>query len=340
MTSRFIILAVLLIAGHSPSSLAAAGAAESALVFNTTAPKNDLRGDFQAQVLFAQSQVIPARPREDDRQPRLISLRKSLLMVRPLRADDAPISVTALDHSGKVLGVLKMLPPALLPTTAYALEGAPAGTLDFTPKGSTHGLIDDPAGIAKLAETDGRALRTMIGRHALVEIATADGRWVKDIHLPSSKGLDGKVVRVKAGAGYGSTIHYDGRTVEIGRGQSLAFKAANGRWFREGELDNNGLRYAGDAWSVDLPAEWIRPGLALRFLRGKAVGDLSPIDVGAPTQLLLHTIDLGFLTTPRGAFGFAKDPEAHREYFQTAPVSRLIVSPVSYTHLRAHETLS
>jgi hypothetical protein len=61
MTSRFALLTGLLIAGHFPSSFAASGSAESALVFNTTAPKNDLKGDFEAQVLFAQSQVIPAR---------------------------------------------------------------------------------------------------------------------------------------------------------------------------------------------------------------------------------------------------------------------------------------
>ena len=48
--------------------------------------------------------------------------------------------------------------------------------------------------------------------------------------------------------------------------------------------------------------------------------------MGAPTQLLIHTIDVGMLTTPRGAFAFAKDPEAHREYFQTVPTSRLIVA--------------
>ena len=113
MSPRLAVLIGLLIAGHSPSSLAAAGAAESALVFNTTAPKNDLKGDFEAQVLFAQSQIIPARPREDDRQPRLISLRKTLLMVRPLRADATPISVTVLDGAGKVLGTAKMSPPAL-----------------------------------------------------------------------------------------------------------------------------------------------------------------------------------------------------------------------------------
>jgi hypothetical protein len=326
MSPRLAVLIGLLIAGHSLSSLSAAGAAESALVFNTTVPKNDLRGDFEAQVLFAQSQVIPSRPREDDRQPRLISLRKALLMVRPLRADATAISVTALDASGKELGVLKLNPPTMLPKTAYFMEGLPAGGLDFNPKGSSLGLIDDADGIAKLAEKDGGELRAMLGKNALVEVATADGRWVKDIHLPAAKAVDGKIVRINAGAGYGSTVHYGESQVSVSRGQSVVFKASGGRWFREGELENNGLRYATDAWSVDLPAEWIRPGFSLRFFQGKAAGELSPIDVGAPTQLLLHTIDLGFLTTPRGAFRFATDREAHREYFQTMPASQLVVS--------------
>ena len=174
----------------------------------------------------------------------------------------------------------------------------------------------------------------MLGKNALVEVATADGRWVKDIHLPAAKAVDGKIVRINAGAGYGSTVHYGESQVSVSRGQSAVFKASGGRWFREGELENNGLRYATDAWSVDLPAEWIRPGLALRFLQGKAAGELSPIDVGAPTQLLLHTIDLGFLTTPRGAFRFATDREAHREYFQTMPASQLVVSQYAPMHFK------
>ena len=304
------------------------------MVFNTTIQKNDLKGDFEAQVFFAQSQIIPARPREDDRQPRLVSLRKALLMVRPLRADATPVSVTAVDGSGKELGTLKLNPPEQLPKTAYFVEGVPAAGLDFAPKGSSLGLVDGSAEISKLSEADGGALRTMLGQYALVEISTADGRWVKDIHLPSARGLDGKVVRVNAGAGYGSTIHYGDQSVSVSRGQTVTFKAVGGRWFREGELDNNGLRYARDAWSVDLPAEWIRPGLVLRFRQGKASGELAAIDVGAPTQLLLHTIDLGFLTTPRGAFRFAGDREAHREYFQTVPASQLIVSRYAPLHLK------
>ena len=334
MYPRLAVLTVLLVAGQFSSSFAAPAPSESALVFNTTVPKNDLRGDFQAQVLFAQSQVIPSRPREDDRQPRLISQRKALLMVRPLRAEAAPVSVTAVDASGKELGTLKLNPPELLPKTAYLLEGVPEAGLDFTSKSRSVGEVKTRAEIEKLADVTGAGLRAVLRGHVVAEVETADGRWTRDICLPSGSGLDGKLVRINAGAGYPSTIHYDGRTVEISRGQSLLFKCANGKWFREGELDNNGLRYASDAWSVDLPGEWIRPGLVLRFLHGKTSGELSPIDVGAPTQLLLHTIDLGFLTAPRGAFRFAADREAHREYFQTVPVSQLVVSQYAPLHLK------
>jgi len=320
-------------AAVSLSGFAAASSSEGSLIFNATTPVNDLKGQFEAQVLFAQSQVIPARVREGDRQPHLVGLRKTLLMVRPLRSDGAPLSVTVMEASGKELGTLNLNPPEQLPKTAYFVEGIPAGGLDFSPKGAKLGTIGEAADIAKLGETDGSLVRAMLGRYGLVEIATADGRWVKQIHLPAARGLDGKVVQVNAGAGYGSTIHYGERQVSVSRGQTVVFKAVGGRWFREGELDNNGLRYARDAWSAELPAAWIRPGLALRLRQGQATGELAGLAVGAPTQLLLHTIDLGFLTPPRDAFRFAKDPEAQREYFQTLPASRLIVTRYAPLHL-------
>ena len=333
MNLRLPALAGLAVAAVSLSGFAAASPSESSLIFNATTPINDLKGQFEAQVLFAQSQVIPARVREGDRQPHLVSLRKTLLMVRPLRADGAPLSVTFMEATGKELGALNLNPPEQLPKTAYFVEGIPAGGLDFSPKGAKLGTISEAADIAKLGETDGSLVRGMLGRYGLVEIATADGRWVKQIYLPAARGLDGKVVRVNAGAGYGSTIHYGERQVSVSRGQAVVFKAVEGRWFREGELDNNGLCYARDAWSAVLPAEWIQPGLRLRLRQGQATGELSGVAVGAPTQLLLHTIDLGFLTPPRDAFRFAKDPEAQREYFQTLPASRLIVTRYAPLHL-------
>jgi len=330
---RLLLLPCLLVASNL-SAADPAPSAEPITTFNTTVPTDDLKGNLPAQVLFAQSQVIPARPREGDRQPHLIGSRQTLLMVRLVApTGTAPLTVTAKGKDGKEWGTLTMNPPNLLPKTAYFLDGAPDKGLDFTPTGKTVATVKGATEIGKLSDRTGASLRERLRTAALVEIATADGQWTRDIHLPAGEGLDGKVVRVVAAAGYASTIHYGERTVGIGRGQTQTFKCFGGRWFRDGELENNALTYARDAWSALLPAAWVQPGLSLHFRRGAAVGELAPVEVGAPTQLLIHTIDLGFLTPPRDAFAFAKDPEAHREYFQTVPVSRLIISQYAPLHL-------
>ena len=313
----------------SPEAGQSGSEATSALppiVFNRTAPINDLQGTLAAEVKFAQSQILPARPREGDNQPHLTGRRKTLLLVRPLKPDDAtPMSVLARAGSGKTLGTLALNAPRLLPKTAYYLEGVPEVT-DFTPGAGPTTAV--PGGdLAKLSDQQGAFLAGLLKDHALVEIATADGRWVRDIYLPADKALDGKMVRTKSQAGYQSTIHHDGRQAPLSRGQSLQFKCRDGQWIREGELDNNALTYARSTWSGVLPAEWIAPGLTLELRQGKLNGTLTGLKVGAPTQLLIHTIDVGMLTTPRGKFEFAREPEAHREYFQTVPVSRFIVAP-------------
>lgn len=316
------LLAAALLSVHLPVSASAA----TPLVFNKTTPVNDLRGSLAAQVLFAQSQIIPARPRAGDDQPYLVSQRKALLLVRPLAPNDStPMSVIVRDGQGKMLANANLNPPAKLPKTAFYLEGAPEGAVDFTPqKGDTAAIPG--ADLQKLKEPGGAFLLESLRRNALVEIATADGQWVGEIHLPKDAALEGKMVRVRSDAGYGSTIFYSGRQVAIGRGQTQQFKFVSGQWIRDGELDNNRIVYAENTWSGVLPAEWIAPGLTLQIRQGNLTGDLADLKVGAPTQLLIHTIDLGFLTTPRGRFEFAKDPQAHREYFQTVPTSRLIVT--------------
>jgi len=57
---------------------------------------------------------------------------------------------------------------------------------------------------------------------------TADRQWVRDIYLPQDKALDGRIVRVKSEAGYGSTVYSSRRQVALSRGQSLQFKCVNG----------------------------------------------------------------------------------------------------------------
>ncbi len=336
MTPRFFWFPIALsLSALIPAGGGAAAATEPDLIFNATKPSNDLKGSFEAQVLFAQSQVIPSKPRADDRQPRLISLRKALLIVRPLKSDGAsPVTVSVLNASGRPLGDLTLNPPARLPATAYSVEGVPQGGVDFSvDKDADVDVLSARADIERLSDAQGGMLRERLTRHGAVEIRTGDGRWTRDIHLPPGEGLDGKAVRINAEAGYGSTVHYDGRQVNVSRGQTVLIKCAGGRWFREGELDNNRLRYAADAWSVAVPGEWIRPGVSFRFRRGAESGELAALPVGAPTQLILHTIDVGLLTPPRDAFAFAKDPEAHREYFQTLPATQFVVSQYAPLHL-------
>jgi hypothetical protein len=314
---------------------ATATAADDLLVFNTTVPANDLKGDFAAQVMFAQSQILPAHPRKDDNQPHLTGNRRCLLLVRPLKNDGAsPLQVIALDKTGKRLGTFRLHPPDKLPKTAYFADGIPEGPISFTPLAGPTVVVSEKQELGKLSDANAGFLPGRLRQHAVVEIQTADGQWVRDIYLPANADLTGKIVRVRSEAGYSSTLHFGGRTIGITRGQTLEFKFVGGQWLLESDLENQGLTFATDAWSGVLPAEWIVPGLKLQFRQGALIGELSDIRVGAPTQLLLHTIDIGMLVPPRDRFEFARDPTAHREYFQTVPTSRMIVSQYEPLYLR------
>lgn len=327
-------LAGLIMAVMASCPLLAAVHPPPSLVFNDRAPINDLQGSLAAQVQFAQSQILPAHPQAGDNQPRLVAQRKSLLLVRPLLADaDTPMSVTALDGAGRELGTLSLNPPNLLPRTAYYLDGTPEEGVDFTPGPGTGAVINSSSELARLSDPTGAFLLGKLQPNALVTIQTTDGRWVRDIHLPGGAELEGKMVRLVSNAGYNSTVYYSGRQITLSRGQSLQFKFVGDQWIRDGELENNGITYARDSWSAVLPADWIRPGLSLQLSQGALSGELADLQIGAPSELLIHTIDIGMLTSPRDRFDFAKDPEAQREYFQTVPTSRLIVSQYAPLYL-------
>ncbi len=183
--------------------------------------------------------------------------------------------VTAVNAGGKTLGSVTLAPPDKLPQTAYHVEGVPEGKIDFTPKPGANSVVREGRDLEKLADPKGAQLLALVRRSASVEIETADGRWVGEIHLPKGSGLEGKVIRCRSQAGYNSTIHYSGRSVVLSRDQAIVFKYLRGQWIREGEFDNNGLVYADETWSGVLPAEWIAPGLRLEFRQGDLNGELS-----------------------------------------------------------------
>jgi len=299
-------------------------------VFNNNDFPSDLDGSLEASVSFAQSQIMPSiHGVKDDIQPYLVAQRTSLLLIKPKRTDlniTTPFSVAAIDNQGRNLGTMRLNPPSQLPITAYAIDGIPEGDIDFSPVAGPSTVISSAAEIAKLNDSSTVFLQTTLTNNNLVDINTANGVWTRDIYLPNSESMTDKVVRVTSKAGYSSNIHYSGRSTTVTRGNTLVFKYLSGQWIRDGELENNNLIYANNTWSIKLPPSWIKPGMKMKFTHGDLSGELIGLKVGAPSELLIHTIDIGMLTEPRDAFYFAKDTSAQREFFQTIPVSRMTVS--------------
>lgn len=294
------------------------------LVFNTNEGINDLTGSLQATVHFAQSQIIPAAPRPNDPQPTLVANRRTLLMVKPaIIVDD--LNVTVKDSSGGTLGSLALDSPEDLPN-------ATPKDISFTQPAGSHYIIDSRDEIEKLNDPKASFLNGLLQKYELIQIRLADGRWTSNIYLPHEVD-SGKVVTIKSNAGYISNVHYSNATVYIRAGNEENFEFMGSQWIRESALYNKDILYAQNTWSVTLPQQWIKPGISMSFTSGELTGELNNIAVGAPTQLLLNTIDIGMLTPPRNKFTFTESPKFHREYFQTVPVSRMIVSAYQAVHL-------
>ncbi|MEF3404587.1 M66 family metalloprotease [Agromyces sp. CCNWLW203] len=90
--------------------------------------------------------------------------------------------------------------------------------------------------------------------------------------------------------------------------------------------------YSERAWSVELPWNLVVPGLSLSFTDdGARTGtlDAAEIDFAAPTELVINGTELGMLTDPPTGSGhlMLTDPAAAgSDYFQTIPVSKLIIA--------------
>ena len=104
------------------------------------------------------------------------------------------------------------------------------------------------------------------------------------------------------------------------------------------ESDNEAspkVEYSTEAWSVVLPPDVMRNGLSLRFKTQENDGDqragrlpTTAITIGEASQLVLQSIRLGMLTDPERRSGqyTLNDPvAAASDYFQTIPVSRLVM---------------
>ncbi|TDR79654.1 glycosyl hydrolase family 95 catalytic domain-containing protein [Paludibacterium purpuratum] len=203
----------------------------------------------------------------------------------------------------------------------------------FSDPGNYDLTIADQATLNRMKDDfSGDYLNTQFNSHNAVEIQTYDGAWIKDFYLPTNAGLEGKIVKFTADAGYSSLIHCSGKSYELQRGVTTLLRYYRGVWYSQDDLAYSQITYSNRYWSAILPPEIVQPGITLHFEHGGRHGTLSNINIGAPNELVIHTIDLGMLTPPRNEFTFQKDPELHRQYFQQIPVSRLIVTQYESQH--------
>eukprot|EP00537_Pseudo-nitzschia_pungens_P004226 CAMPEP_0172357256 /NCGR_PEP_ID=MMETSP1060-20121228/1626_1 /TAXON_ID=37318 /ORGANISM="Pseudo-nitzschia pungens, Strain cf. cingulata" /LENGTH=214 /DNA_ID=CAMNT_0013077835 /DNA_START=1082 /DNA_END=1722 /DNA_ORIENTATION=+ len=73
--------------------------------------------------------------------------------------------------------------------------------------------------------------------------------------------------------------------------------------------------------------------MTLEFASSNGFKGVPEAKVGVVTELIITTLDAGFLTEPRNEFTFRDDPTTNREYFETTLATRLIVVQYETIHL-------
>ncbi|MEY1389156.1 M66 family metalloprotease [Providencia stuartii] len=180
----------------------------------------------------------------------------------------------------------------------------------------------------------------VINNNDNIHIATRNANWARHFTLETHPNFKNKKIYFSSEADYDSHVFYGDQKITIKKGDSQLFVCDEFGFWRtyEGEPlindDSDEIRYIENGWSVAIPAEYIKPKIRLEFDYHGKQGTLSDIYVGAPTELLLHTIDIGMLTPYRGELAFQKNAELQRQYFQQIPINRLIVSHYAPIHLK------
>ncbi|MFA0413997.1 M66 family metalloprotease [Vibrio renipiscarius] len=298
------------------------------IFFNTNQLGNMLTGELSGAVLFAQAHIVPGKSVSDEKRMHLVGERKTKVMFKPDVAFEARslVMLTAKDKQGVVLGSLDMNAPDLLARNVLAIPEIANQEIDFS---------YDESAIFSVREVSSAAIAAALVDHDVVKLNTWNGHWIRDFALEQNNPeLNGKTVIFQSSAGYNSNVsYYQDRVRTIVNGSTTVFKNVNGAWVLEDDLIFNDIGYADGYWSADLPRAWLAPGLSLTLSNEGKSGDLTGIKVGAPTELLMHTIDVGMLVEPRGRFDFQTDKQAQQEYFETAPLSKMIVSEYEPVHL-------
>ncbi|MEQ4662143.1 M66 family metalloprotease [Providencia rettgeri] len=181
-------------------------------------------------------------------------------------------------------------------------------------------------------------LNNLIKNNDSIKILTSDGNWSRDFTLNKNDAFHNNKILFSSNASYNSYIHYGKNTIKLQTGENVLFVYdLDKKWIpinqnnKENFISN--LEYIDKTWSTTIPKEYIHPEIKLEFNYQGQKSTLSNIDVGAPNELLINTFDIGLLTPPRNEHLFLNKFELNRQYYQTVPVSKLIVSRYEPIHL-------
>jgi len=304
--------------------------------FNENYPKNDSREELEGAVYYVQNSIIPARKNIlDDVQPDIIENRKLMVLFTPQEGNVDVINLkvknirNGIDVSRTFKPRNDRLPLALQPEVS--------GNVDFSIPGDFDITIDNDSKIKEISN-DINAFENIISKNSTIKIITSDGNYSGQFTLRFNKEFSGKKILFICNSGYAfDVIRPRLNSMRMSRGDSYLFTNDNGNWLTENDLQYALIRYMKNCWYTFIPAEIVKPGMKLEFSTGNeaqgVIGVIDNIAVGAPNQLLLHTISIGMLTPYRENFEFQANPEYHRQYFQHIPVSQLIVSAYDPVYL-------
>ena len=303
-------------------------------------------GELEGTVLFAQSQIIPSKNGiSGDNQPHLTALRKTLVMFKPQDyTSSEAIFLAVRDVDGLVLSesITMNDPEDITKHDGWIDVGGVIPT--FPPSLDNPHVVQGQSNLNELKDDKQAAKLTEIlnaPNQEKVEIKTWNGSWIRDLYFPAGSTVpENSKIQMTCNSGYSVYLHYPNtmtggwRTRKVTYGEVVVVVLANGNWVAKGDLEHNEYIFGHGFYSATLNAEWVSPGMTLEFSTSNdKIGILDGIKIGGITELFITAIDVGFLTEPRNEFIFRDDSTAQREYFETTPVSRLVVAQYESMHL-------
>ena len=185
-------------------------------------------------------------------------------------------------------------------------------------------------------DSDGSAIAKNMSAFGNIHVIKKGWYYPAAIHLPKNNASfhNNFVIFSTIGSKAPLVIHHDDSTTTLTKDDSQIFWNQNGKWLEWPGALFGAIKYGDNFWNARIPKEHVEPEMLLMFQNGDARGHMYVDDVGAPTELVLHNIDIGMLVEPRGELYFANNTECQRSYFQTIPVSRLIVTEYEPVHFK------